>query len=599
MARFNMQETPSSSPLHIENVHKHFMRGKRNVKALDGISLEIAPGSVNGLLGPDGAGKTTLIRLAAGLLSPDQGRISVLGMDSVRQARDIQAAISYMPQQFGLYEDLSVQENLNLYADLQGVNKQQRKEVFPKLMEMTGLAAFTSRLAGRLSGGMKQKLGLACTLLKTPKLLLLDEPTVGVDPLSRRELWEIVDSQVKERQLTVLMSTAYLDEAEQCDQVFILLDGHMLGQGPPQSFTEKAKNNAWLLTPKQGADSQPPRHLQSMLFKEPGVADATLQAGKVRLVTTEGALPKETLATIKAPRPKQTPPVFEDGFMLLLQEKAAQQDAGGELDVNVATPETSKKSSTTSPNGTAISVQGLERRFGDFYAVRDLTFNVGRGEIFGLLGPNGAGKSTTFRMLCGLLPASDGKLEVAGADLRKAAAKARQHVGYMAQKFSLYAQLTVKENLHFFAKAYGLHGKRNKERISWAMEHLDLHKEAESTTGELPFGIKQRLALACALMHEPDILFLDEPTSGVDPLARRQFWQRINSLSEQGVTVIVTTHFMEEAEYCDKMLIMMQGRLLAMGTPDEIRARTDKKDATVEDAFIHLVEEQRAHKGED
>jgi ABC-2 type transport system ATP-binding protein len=570
-------------PLEIRDLRKSFARGKGRVEALCGVSLSLEPGSVNALLGPDGAGKTTLIRLATGIMAPEEGTVSVLGMDSVAQAQDIQAAIGYMPQRFGLYEDLSVQENLDLYADLQGVGSEERGERYESLMEMTNLAPFTNRLAGRLSGGMKQKLGLACSLLKTPRFLLLDEPTVGVDPLSRRELWSIVDTLVRQDEITVLVSTAYLDEAARCDRVFILQDGELIGKGTPDSFIDEARGRTWRVTP-DGV----PRVVQSKLFGKPGIVDATLESGRVRVVTRKAEPPKSLFEEAGALDPESVEPVFEDGFMLLLNRDSE----AGSTALKVGKVRGGEA-------GNAITVSGLERQFGDFYAVKGLDFSVSRGEIFGLLGPNGAGKSTTFRMLCGLLPATGGTLEVGGLNLRRAAAKARKNLGYMAQKFSLYGQLSVLENLNFFSKVYGLHGSHREDRVRWALDGLDLAGQAGTMSGELPFGFRQRLSLACALMHEPDILFLDEPTSGVDPLARRQFWARINSLAVQGVTVVVTTHFMEEAEYCDRMLIMMAGELLAQGTPDEIRefAGTDG-DATIEKAFIALVEQRRAQKKE-
>lgn len=578
-----MPEARAASPLTVKDLRKTFARGKGRVEALCGISFDLEPGSVNALLGPDGAGKTTLIRLATGVMAPDSGVVTVLGMDSVRQARDIQAAIGYMPQRFGLYEDLTVQENLDLYADLQGVGREVRGKRYESLMEMTNLAPFTGRLAGRLSGGMKQKLGLACSLLKTPQFLLLDEPTVGVDPLSRRELWSIVDTLVRQDNITVLVSTAYLDEAARCDRVFILQDGEMIGQGTPDSFIGRAEGRTWRVKPETT-----PRVVQSRLFGEPEIVDATLESGRVRVVTRKAKEPEALFREAGAGTPKPVDPLFEDGFMLLLNRDAQAEPQA----LNV-----SKVHGTG--DDTAIRVTGLERRFGDFYAVKGLEFSVRRGEIFGLLGPNGAGKSTTFRMLCGLLPATGGTLEVGGLNLRRAAAKARKNLGYMAQKFSLYGQLSVLENLNFFSKVYGLSGSHREERVQWAMKELDLTEQADATSGELPFGFRQRLSLACALMHEPDILFLDEPTSGVDPLARRQFWARINSLAEQGVTVVVTTHFMEEAEYCDRMLIMMAGELLAQGTPDEIRQYAGSgDDATIEEAFITLVEERRARQKE-
>lgn len=589
------ENTDAAHALTVSNVSKHFMRGKRDILALDHVSLSIAPGSVNGLLGPDGAGKTTLMRMAAGLLAPGSGSITVLGLDSVRDAREIQAAIGYMPQRFGLYEDLSVRENMDLYADLQSVPKSERKRQYPRLLDMTGLEPFTSRLAGRLSGGMKQKLGLACSLIKTPQLLLLDEPTVGVDPLSRRELWRIVDDLVREEEITVFVSTAYLDEAERCDEVFVLLDGELLGTGQPHEFVDTASGRVFAVD--SGDDL--PRHVQSRLFGADGVVDATLQQGRVRVVIAKDADPDALLRGLSH---EQATPYFEDGFMVLL-EKRREKGAGflvkEDESVSSAESESRRAFSVDNGNGQIIAVENLERRFGDFYAVKDLNFTVSRGEIFGLLGPNGAGKSTTFRMLCGLLPATGGRLEVAGEDLRTAAAKARRRVGYMAQKFSLYGQLSVRENLRFFSRAYGLRGKRQRQRVQWALQSLDLALEADSSSGELPFGFKQRLSLACALMHEPDILFLDEPTSGVDPLARREFWQRISALADEGVTVIVTTHFMEEAEYCDRMLIMMGGELLALGTPEEIREHAPKAEgeaANIESAFIALVEKHRQEK---
>ncbi len=391
-----------------------------------------------------------------------------------------------------------------------------------------------------------------------------------------------MDTLVRQHNITVLMSTAYLDEAERCDQVFILLDGECIGQGEPGEFVSKARGRSWLIRP-HGV----PRALQSSLFGRRGVVDATLQAGRVRLVTQEPAAPASLLQRLGAGEAQPVEAVFEDGFMLLLRERE-----GLTLDVPrlEEMPQAPVEKGGGS-DGVVIRVKDLERRFGDFYAVRGLSFSVNKGEIFGLLGPNGAGKSTTFRMLCGLLPATGGRLEVAGANLRTAAARARKNVGYMAQKFSLYGQLSVRENLSFFSKIYGLTGKRRKERIQWALEELNLASEADTSSGELPFGFKQRLSLACALMHQPSILFLDEPTSGVDPLARRQFWENINSLAEQGITIVVTTHFMEEAEYCDRMLIMMSGELLALGTPDEIRVHAGADgEATIERAFINLVE---------
>lgn len=563
---------------------KRFDRaGGELVTALDGVSLTVGHGGLAALVGPDGAGKTTLIRLMAGLLTPDEGSLSVLGIDIARDPQAVQDRIGYMPQKFGLYEDLSVQENLDLYADLHGVTAEERRKVYPQLMDMTALGPFAKRLAGRLSGGMKQKLGLACTLVRAPDLLLLDEPTVGVDPLSRRELWEIILHLVREQGLTVLVSTSYLDEAERCERAIVMHDGTVLAKGPPRSITEVAAGRAFLATPPEG---QPARLLQARLLNDPGVTDAVPQGGRVRLVkaSADGDGPDGVDVTAVEPR-------FEDGFMALLHEAA---DPGQTASLSLGRKERRRDGETV------VEVSDLVRQFGPFTAVDHVSFAVKTGEIFGLLGPNGAGKTTTFRMLCGLLPASGGTLRVAGVDLRKARASARQRVGYVAQKFSLYGQLSVTQNLEFFAGAYGLSGRRRKERIAWAMEQFELAPLAKLPSGQLPGGYKQRLAMAAALLHEPEILFLDEPTSGADPLARREFWQRITALAEEGVTIIVTTHFMEEAEYCDRVIILDAGQVLARGTPAEIRGHApdnDEREPTMEDAFIAIVEEARREHG--
>ncbi|TCJ12939.1 ABC transporter ATP-binding protein [Parasulfuritortus cantonensis] len=562
-----------------DGLGKAFRVGKRRVPALDGVSLGIAAGAVTGLIGPDGAGKTTFMRLAAGLLRPDAGSIRVLGLDASRDALAVQAALGYMPQRFGLYEDLTVQENLDLYADLQGVPAALRAGRYAELMHMTGLAPFTARLAGRLSGGMKQKLGLACTLVRAPRLLLLDEPTVGVDPVSRRELWAIIDRLVRAEGMSVLLSTAYLDEAERCAEVVLLHEGRVLDQGPPGRQSARVAGRTWAVT----APGRRNRDLQAELAGLDGVVDALVQGEHVRLVTRAEHLP-EAVAQRPGLLAQPTPARFEDGFIDLLRARGA-APAAPAAEAPAPTP--------PAGDGVVIEVAGLKRRFGDFWAVAGLDFQIRRGEIFGLLGANGAGKTTTFRMLCGLLPASAGQLRVAGLDLRHAAAAARARIGYMSQKFSLYGNLSVTQNLDFFARIYGLAGTARRARLAWALAEFELAGYADQLSADLPLGYKQRLALACALMHEPEILFLDEPTSGVDPLARREFWQRINGLARRGVTVLVTTHFMEEAEYCDRLAIMAAGRILALDDPAAIKARArspEHPEPGMEDAFIRLVE---------
>jgi ABC-2 type transport system ATP-binding protein len=573
-------------PIVGSDIHKTFRLGSGEVlRALDGVSLEARHGTLTALVGPDGAGKTTLIRLVAGLVSPDSGTLNVLDINVVARPQAVQDRIGYMPQKFGLYEDLSVQENLDLYADLHGISAAERQRQYPRLLEMTALASFTKRLAGKLSGGMKQKLGLACTLVRSPELVLLDEPTVGVDPLSRRELWDIILHLVKNEGLTVLLSTSYLDEAERCDHVIVLYSGRVLAQGKPGDITAGAGERAFIAEPPPGRTA---RGLQARLLEEPDVIDAVPEAGRVRIVRAAKTGRDLRIGLLADAKVEPVPPRFEDAFMVLLR-----QAVGNRATANMKFDRPSEQKT----DKIAVEVRDLVRRFGNFVAVDHVSFEVQRGEIFGLLGPNGAGKTTTFRMLCGLLPATSGTLRVAGLDLRYARASARQRIGYVAQKFSLYGQLTVTENLEFFASAYGLRGSRKRARIDWAMQQFELSRLARFASAQLPGGYKQRLAMAAALLHEPEILFLDEPTSGADPMARREFWQRITMLAEAGVTVIVTTHFMEEAEYCDRVAILDAGRILAQGTPAEIRARGYSKShpkPSMEDAFIAVVQEARA-----
>jgi len=592
-----MSVTEEKKVLLGRGIRKAFRRDSGEiVQALDGVSLEVEHGTLTALVGPDGAGKTTLIRLATGLMTADSGVLKILGVDVASDPQQVQDRIGYMPQKFGLYEDLSVQENLDLYADLHGVTAGERRQRYPRLMEMTALGPFAQRLAGRLSGGMKQKLGLACTLVRAPELLLLDEPTVGVDPLSRRELWEIILQLVDDQGLTVMLSTSYLDEAERCGHAVVMHQGKVLAQGPPGDVSELAAGRVFVAEPPAGRKA---REFQARLLDRPGIVDAVPEGGRVRLVLNES--PDHLLSLI--PHPLRVQPRFEDGFMLLLrQSKTGDKETGrqGEQETqhfNSLSPGLPVSQSVSlSAQEPVVQVRDLVRQFGSFVAVNHVSFDVQRGEIFGLLGPNGAGKTTTFRMLCGLLPASSGTLRVAGVDLSRARASARQRIGYVAQKFSLYGQLSVTENLDFFASAYNLRGARKRERIERALQQFDLAPLADLAGGNLPGGFKQRLAMAAALLHEPEILFLDEPTSGADPLARREFWRRITRLSEQGVTVVVTTHFMEEAEYCDRVAIMDAGRVLARGTPAEIRSHaheTAGREPTMEDAFIAVVEEAR------
>jgi ABC-type multidrug transport system ATPase subunit len=525
------------------------------------------------------------MRLLAGLLLPDEGRLTVCGADTRTGLAVIRRQVSYMPQRFGLYEDLSVLQNLNLYADLRGVVGPERERSFEQLLTFADLTRFTGRLAGQLSGGMKQKLGLACALIGTPRLLLLDEPSVGVDPLSRRELWRMVYD-LADRGLGVVWSTAYLDEAERCPAVLLVNAGKLLYQGPPKQLTDRVTGRTFLVR----GTGQNRRAVLAEALKHPEVLDGVIQGRSIRLVLREGANPPDTAALgSESAEVAATPPRFEDAFVDLL----------GGVHSSVS-PLAGGRRQTTGGEKLVVEANDLTKRFGDFTAVDRVSFRIGSGEIFGLLGPNGAGKSTTFKMMCGLLRPTSGSARVAGHDLYRAAGSARTRLGYMAQKFSLYADLSVRQNLNFFAGVYGLRGTRRREAADRATEVLGLGPYLDRNSGELPPGFKQRLALACAVMHEPAVLFLDEPTSGVDPLTRRELWAQINSLVERGVTVMVTTHFMDEAEYCDRVALIYRGQRIAEGSPDDLkeRTRTDQRpEPTLEDAFIALVEEHDRPEG--
>ena len=586
----------SSFALQSSSLSKGFVDkvSKRNNDAVSHVSIDVAPGSLTALVGPDGAGKTTFLRMAAGLIQPDSGSLHVLGIDVQQDPQAVQDRISYMPQRFGLYEDLSVQENLDLYADLHGVPGRERSSRFARLLDMTNLGPFSQRLAGQLSGGMKQKLGLACTLVRAPELLLLDEPTVGVDPLSRRELWAIVQQLVNDQGLTVVLSTAYLDEAERCQQVILMREGKVLAHGDPNFLRHHAEGRCFIATPPAGTSA---RLFQALLMDDTAsIVDAVPQAGEVRFIRQLTNPASHPIASLVDAKIRSVPAKLEDGFMVLLHQS---QPANSPVAMP-ALPAQRPPTLLDTQRETVIEVHDLVRKFGDFVAVANTTFKVQKGEVFGLLGPNGAGKTTTFRMLCGLLPATSGTLSVAGVNLRQANANARRHIGYVSQKFALYGNLNVWENLKFFAGAYGLRGRDADARIHLVMDQFELGGLRNTSTGQLPGGFKQRLAMAAALLHQPQILFLDEPTSGTDPLARREFWHRITALAEQGTTIVVTTHFMEEAEYCDRIVIQDAGRVLAIGTPREVREKASAATQTplesvgMEEAFIGIVLQARA-----
>lgn len=579
------------------NLTQQFILNKNKTVALDQLSLTMKVGKITALVGPDGAGKTTFLRLIAGLYTATSGQLEVLGINVKQDPQAVQNLISYMPQKFGLYEDLTVLENLQLYADLHAVAADIRPARFAKLLNMTDLTQFTDRPAGQLSGGMKQKLGLACTLVRSPQLLLLDEPSAGVDPLSRRDLWDIIQQLVKEEQLSVIISTSYMDEAERCAAVFILYQGKILAQGMPEQLQQHAQGCTWDVQPPSGMKS---RHMQARLLANKNlIADAVPKGDRVRFITQR---PYDTLPAqriFENAIVEKRPATLEDAFMLLLHQVQltthddAVVDFAFETAFEEIAPEADASSQILNTDAApVIVVRDLVRKFGDFTAVADTSFEVKKGEVFGLLGPNGAGKTTTFRMLCGLLPASSGFLQVAGLNLRDARAQARARIGYVSQKFALYGNLSVQENLHFFGGAYGLYGKQLKARIALMLQQFDLEPKVKSA--DLPGGYKQRLSMAVALIHQPEIIFLDEPTSGIDPLARRSFWYSIGALANQGISIIITTHFMEEAKYCDRIAIQDAGKLLALGTPQQVREQAGLAYASdMNSAFIAIVESAR------
>ncbi len=567
----------------IHNLSKLF--SSHSPPALSEISATISKGEIVGIVGPDGSGKTTLMRLIAGLLLPTQGSIRLAGYDSIQDASKIHLITGYMPQKFGLYEDLTVVQNLDLYASLSGVSGPKREAAFKKLLKFTGLEPFTKRLAGALSGGMKQKLGLACALVRKPELLLLDEPSVGVDPVSRRELWKMVQDLLHEG-ITVLWSTSYLDEAEQCNSVLLLNEGHLLYSGKPQALTQRVERRVFKLT----NISSHRRQILSRALRQNCVIDGVIQGKDVRLVfktPTPSALNLQELDGNSEITLEPALPRFEDAFIDILGG-----GPGGESMLAKITPSINHKS------GQVIVTENLTKKFGSFTAASHISFQIQRGEIFGLLGPNGAGKSTTFKMMCGLLHPTEGRASVNGLDLQKAPGKARAQIGYMAQKFSLYGSLSVSQNLSFFSGIYNLSGEVQKKAIDEMIGIFNLQQYLNTAAESLPLGFKQRLALASSCMHHPEVLFLDEPTSGVDPITRREFWTHINGLVEKGVTIMVTTHFMDEAEYCDRIALVYRSTIIYLGTPDDLKdsCKTQENPSpTLKDAFIKLIEEHDAN----
>ena len=490
-----------------------------SVVALDTITLDLPAGRMLALIGPDGVGKSSLLSLVAGARKIQSGQVEVLGDDigNRRTRARLQPRIAYMPQGLGknLYHTLSVFENLDFFGRLFGQSREERKRRIDQLTTATGLAPFQDRIAGKLSGGMKQKLGLCCALIHDPDLLILDEPTTGVDPLSRRQFWELIDAiRAHRSEMSVIVSTAYMEEADRFDWLVAMNAGKVIGTGTP--------------------------------------AELKAQTGTKSL---------------------------EEAFIRLLPESERKEH------VDLVIPPR-----TTGDHDWAIEAENLTQRFGDFTAVDNVSFQIARGEIFGFLGSNGCGKTTTMKMLTGLLPPTEGLSRLFGHEVDANNLETRKQVGYMSQSFSLYGELTTAQNLDLHARLFHLSPEKMKTRIPTLIERFGLGPYADASAANLPLGIRQRLSLAVAIVHEPKLLILDEPTSGVDPIARDQFWELLIELSRNdGVTIFISTHFMNEAERCDRISLMHAGKVLASDTPDALRA--SRQAETLEDAFIAYLEE--------
>jgi ABC-2 type transport system ATP-binding protein len=545
-------------------------RFRRN-QAVNDVSFTVAAGELFGVVGPDGAGKTTLLRMLAGILDPTEGACRVLGFDSVREAHRIVSSIGYMPQGFSLYQRLSIDENLEFAASIRGVSATTWRDRRERLLAMTGLTPFAGRHAGRLSGGMKKKLALCANLVHQPPLLLLDEPSLGVDPLSRREFWKLL-SEFRRDGITIVLATSYMDDAERCDRVLFLERGRALAVGTPAELRASASADVFEIA---GTDLAA---VEAELRARPTLRSLKRLPDRLRAVMdrTLSGTATETLPSVRVQ------PALEDVFAMLESERAT-----------AAAP--AEIAFIKTPAKTAIRAEGVTCRFGPFTAVDNVSLSIGAGEIFGFLGPNGAGKTTFIRVLCGLQEPIAGNVEVAGIDVRRNPHALRPYIGYVSQLFSLYLDLTVSENLAFFAGVYGLIGRTRAEAIDWAVSMAGLAGIEEVLLADASGAIRQRVALACSVMHRPPVLFLDEPTSGVDPVSRHRFWELIRALARAGVTVFVTTHYLEEAVYCDRLGMMLAGRLIGIGTLAELRAGLRETTAgTPEDIFLAYVERERS-----
>ena len=551
-------DTPA---IRVEGFTKRY--GKR--VAADGLSLTVHAGEIYGLVGADGAGKSSLMKAVAGVLAFDAGTVEVFGtrVDSERSAEQVKRRIGFLPQGLGLnlYPDLSIEENVDFFGRLRGVPAAELLERKRQLLEMTRLDSFRTRPMRQLSGGMKQKLGLVCTLIHEPDLVILDEPTTGVDPVSRRDFWAILGKLLEEKGVTALVSTAYLDEADRFHRVSLFHEGKVMGEGSPAELVATVPGTLALFRAEPQADALP--RLKAA-FPQTEAMGAWLRVFAEGLDAPQAreAVDK-ALAGIPPTDWFAREPELEDVFVAMLRQRGAKLESAFPADSRVPAASTDL----------AIEARGLTRLFGDFRAADTVSFSVPQGEIFGLLGANGAGKTTVIKMLTGILKPSSGEGRVAGADMRSAGLAIKERIGYMSQAFSLYHDLSVIENIRLYAGIYGLDGRQAQRRSDWVIGMAGLAGFENDAAGRLPMGLRQRLALGCALVHEPRVLFLDEPTSGVDPIGRRMFWDILFHLSRrEGVAILVTTHYMSEAEHCDHLALMYAGRVVADASPEAMKA---------------------------
>jgi len=538
---------------------------------LQDVTFQLQPGEVFGVVGPDGAGKTTLLQMLAAILRPSLGSCRVLGEDVRKHADRVQARVGYMSQGFSLYDRLTVAENIAFAAAIRDVPKDAFAARKAKLLAMAGLERFQDRREGQLSGGMRKKLALCANLIHEPPLLILDEPSLGVDPLSRRELWRILDAARTEGR-SIVFATSYMDEADASDRVLLLRDGRPLALGAPSELRETARAHVYSVR------TSTPELAEAALAKLPDVLSFQRRsADEVRVQLRSAGSPPDIGLHCRELKPVE--PTMEDVFTVA--------SAG---DAPRATLPVAERSAS---HEVLVGADHVTRRFGDFVAVDDVSVEIKAGEVLGLLGPNGAGKTTLIRILCGLLAPSAGVARVAGFDVAHQSEQVRASIGYVSQKFSLFTDLTAQENLTFFARSYGVPSREMKARIAWACERAGFSATDAGLARNLSSAVRQRLALACAIVHRPKVLFLDEPTSGVDPLSRFRFWRLISALAGEGVAVIVSTHYLEEATYCDQLGLMMDGRMIALGTLQALKTELGLTEARVEDVFLGFIARER------